>query len=479
MLKGGKYYAAWIICGDGTEKKQINSNLVGQFIEVLIKFWKNGGALLFWSDNEPLVYEVNLFLKKVEFPGDYPKSNIRFVGNHKGQKIMEDGNIKLKKCGIFNNKRKFKNGIIQRFSLGHNLKKIYEGTTVSYAKIKKNDLELYEEKNDIKEEQLEDPTDEKLLPFIPFAYDHEKGLSIIFYPSSGEEGDIIIDGGFSKLFNEIDTNGTYRYVLNCISWTTQFTKRIIDKGDSWVETFNLNSFTYDIRKDANWVFREGISKDFDIIYLIDATGSMVHEIKAAKEQVINILNELKNKYSEYNFNFGAIFYRDKIDSPNDKNEYFQLTDNMVRLKNEISTIRAYGGGDVPEDWVWGYKTAVENIGWREGTKLIIHIADAGAHGTEFSKYDKHPEQGPLLHKYIQRCVENNIKIIGFKIGGIAENSFKKISEIYNNHKLKIKGKNQLIEIYNFKRGNQSQKDISDQFKDFVIKAAIAAVPKKE
>lgn len=42
----GKYYAWWIIWGNGNEKKQINSNLVGQFIEVLTKFWKNGGALL-------------------------------------------------------------------------------------------------------------------------------------------------------------------------------------------------------------------------------------------------------------------------------------------------------------------------------------------------------------------------------------------------------------------------------------------------
>lgn len=30
--------------------------------------------------------------------------------------------------------------------------------------------------------------------------------------------------------------------------------------------------------------------------------------------------------------------------------------------------------------------------WRNGIKLIIHIVDAGAHGTECSKGDKHPEQ---------------------------------------------------------------------------------------
>ena len=476
LRKGGKYYAAWIICGNGTEKKDINSNLVGQFIEVLIKFWKNGGALLFWCDNQPLVYEANLFLKKVEFPGDYTECNVRFVGNHTGKKIMSQGDIDINQCGIFNNKRRFNNGKYERYSLGHNLLKIYEGYTVSFAKIKKSGVDLNEDKNDIKEEDLEDPIDGKLLPFIPFAYDHDEGLSVIFYPSSGEEGDIIIDGGFSKLFNEIEETGTYRYILNCISWTSQFSKRIKEKGDLWVENFNMDSFTYNIRYNEKWVFRKEMSKDFDIIYLIDGTGSMGAEINAAKEQVINILNELKNKYPDYSFNFGAIFYRDVIDSPSDQNDFFNLTDNMETLKNKISNMKANGGGDTPEDWVWGYKTAVENVAWREGTKLIIHIADAGAHGTEFSSGDTHPEQGPLLYKYINRCVDKEIKIIGFKIGSTAQQSFQKISLIYNTHKAEIGGKNQLIEIYDFNRGSNSE--ISNQFKNLVVKAATAAVPKK-
>lgn len=47
----------------------------------------------------------------------------------------------------------------------------------------------------------------------------------------------------------------------------------------------------------------------DIIYLIDATGSMTSEINAAKEQVINVLKELQSKYPTINLIFRAIFYR--------------------------------------------------------------------------------------------------------------------------------------------------------------------------
>ena len=207
-----------------------------------------------------------------------------------------------------------------------------------------------------------------------------------------------------------------------------------------------------------------MSNEFDIVYLIDATGSMGSEINAAKEQVINILKVLQDKYPAINFNFGAIFYRDKIDSPSDKNDYFPLTDNMETLRSQIATVSAYGGGDGPEDWVEGYKLATNNIAWREGTKLIIHIAD-----------DRHPEQGPLLPPYIKKCVEKNIKIIGFKIGSSPSNSFDKIKQIYDEHKSTIKDNGLLFNIYDFKRG--STEEVSNNFKDLVIKAAVVAAPK--
>ena len=51
---------------------------------------------------------------------------------------------------------------------------------------------------------------------------------------------------------------------------------------------------------------------------------------------------------------------------------------MENLRSQIETVKATGGGNEAEDWVAGYKLATNNIAWREGTKLVIHIADAGA-----------------------------------------------------------------------------------------------------
>ena len=73
------------------------------------------------------------------------------------------------------------------------------------------------------------------------------------------------------------------------------------------------------------------SKELDIVYIKDATYSMNYEIKAAKDNVIGIFNQLTKNYKDYNFRFGSVFYRDKIDEPTDKDEYFQFTNKMEDL----------------------------------------------------------------------------------------------------------------------------------------------------
>ena len=50
------YYACWVLNNDKIE------NQTKQFLEILIKFWKNGGAVVLFSDNSPYIVETNLFL---------------------------------------------------------------------------------------------------------------------------------------------------------------------------------------------------------------------------------------------------------------------------------------------------------------------------------------------------------------------------------------------------------------------------------
>ena len=161
-------------------------------------------------------------------------------------------------------------------------------------------------------------------------------------------------------------------------------------------------------------------REVDIVYLVDATGSMRPEINAANQHVIRIFNDLKEKYKKQNkdFNFGVVFYRDqalakKEDYNIHGNEsgFFQLTNNMKNLQRYISTIKPQGGLGHGGDWVEGYEFALNKIKWREGLRLIIHIADDGAHGEEFTKRDPLPKEGPKLINLIKKAVEKNINMV--------------------------------------------------------------------
>ena len=217
------------------------------------------------------------------------------------------------------------------------------------------------------------------------------------------------------------------------------------------------------------------NKEVDIIYLFDATGSMGPELGAANQLVIRIFNDLKKKFEENNldFKFGIVYYGDELagkryrSNYSDKeNGYFDLTNDMNKLQKNISTVKPDGGWGEHADWVAGYDLALNRINWRNGSKLIIHIADDGAHGEEFSKGDKFPEQGDILIKKIKECVNRNINIIGFKIGNEPEQSFEKLKEINDEYKISIGKNSQFVEIYEFNRDK-----VQDEFYTLVMEAA--------
>ena len=207
-----EYYAVWVICGRHPEQlpkgqRESNKYIVEQFIDVLIKFWKNGGSLVFWADNDPYTFHVNLFLYKVRFENEEkcPSGRVNFQihGNHRGGKILVgDDSGELKQEKQFD--RSFQ---LERTKLSHNLGKINECSTLSFV------------------ENINVKTDnnykEKILPFKPFAIDSDGGIIILFYTANLDTGtgDIIIDCGLTKLFYEINLEGIFRYIQNVAGWT--------------------------------------------------------------------------------------------------------------------------------------------------------------------------------------------------------------------------------------------------------------------
>ena len=108
------YYSVWIFCGpqypilppiNGKENSS-NPYLVEEFINILIVFWTNGGSLVFFAEGDPLYFQVNLFLEKIEFSKN-EKPEFRISGNYYGDKTLtQDKDGKMDREGIFDKSKK-------------------------------------------------------------------------------------------------------------------------------------------------------------------------------------------------------------------------------------------------------------------------------------------------------------------------------------------------------------------------------------
>ena len=136
--------------------------------------------------------------------------------------------------------------------------------------------------------------------------------------------------------------------------------------------------------------------EFDLIYLVDVSGSMSSSLEGVKKYCIDISHKLEKELSQFDFHYGGIFYSDPVDVSTEENVYLNLTPNINQFQNFVNNVKLLDG----EDGYGAYDIVINKMPWRNGIKCIIHITDEGAHGTAYSSGDGHPEPGPLLERII-------------------------------------------------------------------------------
>ena len=367
------YYSVWVFCGpqyailppiDGKENKS-NPYLVEEFINVLIEFWKNGGSLIFLAEGDPLNFQVNLFLDKIDFSQNQ-KPKFRIYGDYIGDNILkQDKTGKLNEFGVFDKSKKKSvfNGIeVQRQSLSHNLAYIYEGYSISFA-VDKNT----KEKITINEK-------EKLNPFKPYSINTEGGISTLIYEADQEgRGDIIIDCGYTKCFLNMENTGTFRFIQNIAAWTARpEVNFIINKISPWEwrpkgikYKVNLNSH-YD-----GYLKFDDISTNFEnmkILFAIDKSGSTCNKLYS--DEIIKLVNE------NYNEERGDIIYIWGEDYKKlSKKEFIEL----VEINQDL-------GGTYPK-----LIADIINLERKNKCKHLIIITDGNVSNQDILESDKRME----------------------------------------------------------------------------------------
>ena len=117
----------------------------------------------------------------------------------------------------------------------------------------------------------------------------------------------------------------------------------------------------------------------DILFLIDATGSMADEINQLKDNIRAISAQIDALPSQPDVRFGMVTYRDRDDEF--LTNVFDFTPNVDVFAEDLAGVFADGGGDYPEDLNEALYRAVHEPEWRvEGTvSLIFLVADAPPH----------------------------------------------------------------------------------------------------
>ena len=116
----------------------------------------------------------------------------------------------------------------------------------------------------------------------------------------------------------------------------------------------------------------------DVMFLLDATGSMSDEINQIKSTLESISRQVTELPSQPNLRFGMVAYRDRGDIF--VTQLYDFEPNIQRFSKDIRNVEAAGGDDYPESLNQALHEAVNDASWRrDAIRLVFLIADAPPH----------------------------------------------------------------------------------------------------
>lgn len=157
----------------------------------------------------------------------------------------------------------------------------------------------------------------------------------------------------------------------------EFTATITQGNQS--ETYEMNL----LRGGPSWEFtldaqssRETVK--LDVMFLLDATGSMSDEIAQLQTNILSISQQI-NDMGDVDVRFGLVHYRDRDDAY--VTQVHDFTPDVNTFQTELNRVRADGGGDTPESLNAGLHDALQAVEWRgdDTIKVVFLVADAPPH----------------------------------------------------------------------------------------------------
>lgn len=151
---------------------------------------------------------------------------------------------------------------------------------------------------------------------------------------------------------------------------------------------------------------QGLSYHVDIIFCIDATGSMSSVIEKVKSKALSFDEDLNLKLTEKDKHVDllrtkVIAYRDFYDTRAKailESPFFKMPQQRSEYSKFLSGISAEGGGDEPENGLEALSIAMNSEWTKDGDRrrhIVVIFTDASAHKLDYGKKsDNYPQDMP-------------------------------------------------------------------------------------
>ena len=150
------------------------------------------------------------------------------------------------------------------------------------------------------------------------------------------------------------------------------------------------------------------ASNVDLMFVVDATGSMGDEINYLKTELLDVLNRADNQV-QGTFRYASVFYRDFGDAY--VTQGVDFTSNKTSIVDFVKAQSADGGGDYPEAVEEALKKAMQQ-NWSTSAKarILFLILDAPVHDDV--------QKQALLREQVKLAASKGIMIIPVAASGV-------------------------------------------------------------
>lgn len=146
----------------------------------------------------------------------------------------------------------------------------------------------------------------------------------------------------------------------------------------------------------------------DLVFLIDATGSMGDEIAKLKASMRAMAQQIAQLPGQPDICWGLVSYRDRGDAYITRTHDF--TDDLGAFQQQLAGVQAYGGGDTPEALNEALHETVHRLSWRQqAARMVVLVADAPPH-LDYG--------GPQYDRDMQAALAKGIKLFAVGASGL-------------------------------------------------------------